>query len=532
MEVTKIAFAKLPQFSKKDRAYAARDERLRPFYKYSPQLESFAQAIEDKAKDPINRSLLVEVLKDQYASLEMGAALSHNIELLLDNRTFTLTTAHQPSLFTGPLYYIYKIISAINLAERLQKEYPDYNFVPVFVTGGEDHDFEEANHANIFGKRLEWQSGQQGSVGAMSTDTLTPVLEELENLLGDREADQFVKKAVLNSYRENDIYSVATVAMVHQLFGDRGLVVLNMNEPRLKRAFIPHLRKELFEQPSEKLVLETSNCLDEAGFKPQATPRPINLFYLRDQLRERIVEEAGIYTVLNTEYRFTKAELEAELEAHPEHFSPNVVMRPIYQESILPNLAYIGGGGELAYWMERQSQFAHFGLNFPILMRRNSALWLDRGMAKKRQKLGLSIEELFADVEDLIKLYVQRNATESLDFSAQRQQLADLFAAYQQSAKRIDPSLEKAVLAEKAKQEKGLGQLEGRLHRAEKQKHDTAISQLRNLKDKLFPGNNGLQERSDNFIGLYLKYGPSFLDTLYAALDPLDPHFVIIEDPV
>lgn len=529
MHTTKIAFSQVPQLSKKDQAYAALDPQLRPFYRYSPTLESFAQALKDKAQDPIDRELLVTVLQDQYATLPLGAELTHNIAKLRDERTFTLTTAHQPSLFTGPLYYIYKIISTINLAERLREAYPDYHFVPVFVTGGEDHDFEEANHARVFGRLIQWQTEQRGSVGAMTTEGLEPVLNELEESLGTGEHADFIRQRVIQPYREYDRYSTATIAMVHHLFGDRGLVVLNMNEPRLKRAFLPHLRTELFEQASEALVQETVEALTEAGFKPQATPRRINLFYLRAQLRERIVEEEGQFRVLNTDYRFTRAEMLAELEAHPERFSPNVVMRPLYQESILPNLAYIGGGGELAYWMERQRQFDHFGLNFPILIRRNSALWMDKSVAKRREKLGFGIEELFEDTEELVKRYVQRHAGESLDFSEQHQQLVALFAAYQRSAKQVDPSLEKTVLAERAKQEKALGQLEGRLHRAEKQKHDTALKQLRSLREKLFP-DNGLQERHDNFIGYYLKHGPAFFDHLYDKLDPLDKRFVIIED--
>ncbi|MEO0778342.1 MAG: bacillithiol biosynthesis BshC, partial [Bacteroidota bacterium] len=210
MHTTKIAFSQVPQLSKKDQAYAALDPQLRPFYRYSPTLESFAQALKDKAQDPIDRELLVTVLQDQYATLPLGAELTHNIAKLRDERTFTLTTAHQPSLFTGPLYYIYKIISTINLAERLREAYPDYHFVPVFVTGGEDHDFEEANHARVFGRLIQWQTEQRGSVGAMTTEGLEPVLNELEESLGTGEHADFIRQRVIQPYREYDRYSTAT----------------------------------------------------------------------------------------------------------------------------------------------------------------------------------------------------------------------------------------------------------------------------------------------------------------------------------
>ena len=198
-----------------------------------------------------------------------------------------------------------------------------------------------------------------------------------------------------------DSYSTATIHLVNSLFGADGLVVAGMNDPDLKRGFIPILIEELVQQRSHELVGATSSQLNEVGFKTQATPRKINLFYLRDQIRERIVFDEGIYKVLNTDYKFNETELIAEVNQHPEHFSPNVVMRPLYQEKTFPNLAYIGGGGELAYWLERKSQFDHFKINYPMLIRRNSVLWLDQGMSKKIDKLNLNITDIFVETESV-----------------------------------------------------------------------------------------------------------------------------------
>lgn len=529
MQVRKIPFSEIEQLSKTDQAYAQNDPKLRPFYKYLPHLESFAEVIADKAKANINRELLVSVLEEQYAKYEQSEVLQKNIAALGSPNTFTVVTAHQPSLFTGPLYYIYKIVTTLNLAKRLAERYPEYHFVPVFVTGGEDHDFEEINHAHIFGNRLEWQSGETGSVGMMSTRKLDTVLAELKEILGTNDRATKIYGEIAAAYEGNDYYSAATVDLVNRIFGERGLVVLNMNNARLKREFTPHLRKELFEQPSHALIEKAHARLDELGFKAQATPREINLFYLADQIRERIVWEEEKFKVLNTELAFSQAEMEAELEAHPERFSPNVVVRPLYQEAILPNLAYVGGGGELAYWLERKEQFAHFGINFPVLMRRNSAMWIDKGNAKKREKLEFSIAELFQPTEDLVKLYVQRNASEEWDFSKEKAAMKNIFAAYKETAAKVDPTLVKAFSAEEVKQGKVLDQLESRIQRAEKQKHETSLNQLRNLKEKLFP-NNGLQERTDNFISFYLKHGDDFIAELIEHFDPFDPSFVVLEE--
>jgi bacillithiol biosynthesis cysteine-adding enzyme BshC len=241
------------------------------------------------------------------------------------------------------------------------------------------------------------------------------------------------------------------------------------------------------------------------------------------------VQEGETFKVLNQDISWTAAELEAEIGANPQRFSPNVVMRPIYQEHILPNLAYIGGGGEIAYWLERKKQFEAFGLNFPMLVRRNSVLFVDKGTRKRLDKLDLQVEDLFGDIEALIKAYVRENTENEISLSEEKKALAQVFKQVEAKAQEVDPTLRKAAAAEGARQMNSLNQLEGKLMRAEKQRHDTAVNQMRTLKDKLFP-NNGLQERYDNFTMYYLKYGRGFFEALLEHLDPLDNRFVVLID--
>ena len=522
-----IPFDEIPQLSSRDKAYANSDKALRPFYKYEVNIESFAQVIEDKKQKPVNRSVLVEVLKEQYEDLATTKMVEQNIAALEGKNTFTLITAHQPSLFTGPLYYIYKIISTINLAKKLNVHYPNYYFVPVFITGGEDHDFEEVQYAYLFNKKLLWESGERGSVGKMRTASILPVLEDLNNILGNSPNAQYLYQLMKKAHTSHELYADATIDLVNELFKKEGLVVVNMSHPQLKRLFIPIIKEELLQQPSQALVETSIQELEKAGFGGQATPRSINFFYLREQIRARFILENGIYKVLNTDYTFTKEELLKELEKHPERFSPNVVMRPLFQEYIMPNLAYIGGGGELAYWMERQSQFAHFGVNFPMLIRRNSVVWIDKGNSKKMDKLGLSLRDIFEDVEVLIKRYVQANTDNELSLKEQKIALRKIYDEVIDKAKAIDSTLVKTVKAEQSKQFNSLNVLEAKLLRAEKQRYDIAINQIRSLIGKLFPS-NGLQERHDNFMSLYLKYGEVFFDTLKENLDVLDRRMVVI----
>ncbi|MBL7781190.1 MAG: bacillithiol biosynthesis BshC, partial [Saprospiraceae bacterium] len=260
----------------------------------------------------------------------------------------------------------------------------------------------------------------------------------------------------------------------------------------------------------------------------QAAPREINLFYLKPGMRQRIVLEDGMYRVLQTNLGFSEAEIMAELDLHPERFSPNVVLRPLYQETILPNLAYVGGGGELAYWLERRSLFEHFGIAFPMLVRRNSVLWLDQDAQKKLTKFGFTPQQFFQDTEALVREYIAANASGEVSLDKEIADLKTIFDQIAAKAVAIDPTLEKAVRADETKSVAAFEQWQGRLLRAEKQKHEVTLNQMRALKEKLFPG-NGLQERTDNFLPYLLKYGDAFLEALQENLDPFEAGFVIIE---
>ncbi|RME97570.1 MAG: bacillithiol biosynthesis cysteine-adding enzyme BshC, partial [Bacteroidetes bacterium] len=368
-----------------------------------------------------------------------------------------------------------------------------------------------------------------GAVGARSTQTLSKALAQLKEVLGESPEAQYIYEQLEAAYQRHETYGMATADYVHQLFGRYGLLVLDMARPAFKRAFVPIMEEELFEQASQAYIEAAQAQLEAVGFSGQAHAREINLFYLGQGYRERIVKEGDTYLVLNQDLQFSAAQLREELRAHPERFSPNVIMRPLFQELILPNLAYVGGGGEIAYWLERKEQFAHFGIPFPMLIRRNSLLWLDRGNCQRMDKLGLTVEDLFQDTDALIRAYVTKSAQSELTIAEEKAQLESLFQSIANKARDIDPTLAKAILAEYTRQAKSLDNLEGRLLRAEKQKHETALNQIRKLKEKLFP-NNGLQERYDNFLNFYPRYGDRFFEILLTHLDPLTEGFVVIAD--
>lgn len=529
MKITTFDFNDIAQLSETDKAYTLGDSSLQPFYEHKVELAQFAKVIEQKKVDKVQRTILVEELERQYKNIETSVATSLNIQKLRNENCYTIITAHQPNLFTGPLYFIYKIVSAINLAEKLSKTYPNQQFVPVFWVGGEDHDFDEVNHLNLFGKRLTWDDEQGGAVGNYSVESLRSTLDQVKEILGGGEYALVMAAQLEKFYGKAENYTEAVKGFVNWIFGRYGLVIVNPNAGVFKRQLIPVFKDELLNHTSKPMIESTGRELVALGYKQQAYAREINLFYLSPNRRDRIVKEDGIYKVLGTSIVFSEAEIVAELEKNPQNFSPNVILRPLFQETILPNLAYVGGGGEIAYWLERKKQFAHYQIPFPMLIRRCSVMWIPKGMTKLMQKLDIQINQLFTDTHQLLKDYVLKNTEGELSLATEKQALDQMFEQILIKAKRVDPGLEKGVLGQQVQMQKAVEKLEQRLIRSEKKKNETSMQQIQKLKDSLFP-NNGLQERYDNFLAFYSRYGDLFLDTLKANLDVLNKKFIVIED--
>lgn len=513
-------------FSKLILDYIEGDQRLSPFYKSAPALEAFGEAIKEKKKESISRQLLAGVLKSQYGPELLSEDLLETIESLTDPGTFTVTTGHQLNIFGGPLYFIYKIITTVNLAEAVEKAHPGCRIVPVFWMATEDHDFEEINHVNIFGKQLKWDDQAGGAAGRMDPRGLASALEELKVILGSSAHAEELYSLFEKAYTSHETLAGATRYFVHRLLGKYGLLIIDGDDPELKSLFSDIMKTDILEEISSREVTETDQQLQAAGYKTQAHPREINFFYLDEGIRERIVLENGQYRVLNTSLEFSRETLGREIEEHPEKFSPNVIMRPVYQEKILPNLAYIGGGGELAYWMQLQSTFRAHGVNFPVLILRNSALLIDENGRKKADALEIDPASLFLPEQQLIDVYVKSHSTEELTLEDEKKELDELFEKISRKAISVDPTLKDSAEAEKTKTLNSLKGLEHKLSKAGKRKFDTEIAQLSRLREKLFPG-TGLQERHDNFIPFYLKQGPSFFDLLKDHFDPFLNKFQI-----
>ncbi|MFK7908803.1 MAG: bacillithiol biosynthesis cysteine-adding enzyme BshC, partial [Chitinophagales bacterium] len=407
--------------------YLSGKESLREFYKYPFELAAFAEVIENTAAKSYDRENLQKVFEKQYADLPHTSAVAKNIASIADSNTFTVITGHQTNLFTGPLYFVHKILSVIVLSEQLNETYPDAYIVPVYWMGSEDHDFAEINHTNLFGKKLVWEDakGKDSAMGRISTESLQSVFGELKAILGDSEHAVATLELIKRAYIEQPTLGKATQFIVNELFGKYGLLVIDQDDADLRKTFVPIIEEELLKRPSKDLVEATNVKLEAKDYHGQAFARDINFFYLTDELRQRIEwnEDESIFEVVDTAVRFTEPQILAEVKAHPERFSPNVILRPVYQQKTIPCLAYIGGGGELAYWMQLQRVFDHYGVNYPMLVLRNSVLCVDKRNAKRMEKSGVDVVNLFRNTEKLVVEYVRENSENQLNVYAEKQKV-------------------------------------------------------------------------------------------------------------
>ncbi len=509
--------------------YLDQKAELDPFYHRFPKVENFKSQIKEKqASFPAaHRKVLQHVLETQYTHVNTSEATQENILSLAKDTTFTVVTGHQLNLFTGPLYFLYKIVSTINLTRDLKEKHPDYDFVPVYWMATEDHDFDEINYFNLFGKKIQWNRNDGGAVGVFDTDGLDKVFEIFSSEIGSGLNAERLKSLFKEAYLEHNNLAEATRYLANELFADYGLVIIDGDDQELKRLFIPFMEKELVEQAAYNAVLPKAEKLDEAGYKVQVNPREINLFYLAEGLRERIIEKEGSYFVNETDISWSKSELLKHLYEVPERFSPNVMMRPLYQEVILPNLCYIGGGGELAYWLELKDYFETVQVPFPMLLLRNSVLIQTKKQAEKIKKLNVSDTELFLKQHELINHKVRRISNIDINFDPQRAHLKQQFQEMYTLAEQTDVTFKNAVKAQEVKQLKGLDMLEKRLLKAQRIKLSDHVQRLTAIQNELFP-NQSLQERTTNFSEMYLEYGEHLIPTLIEHLDPLKGEFLII----
>ena len=533
MEKQLLTYKSTRQFSDLVLDYLEGSDQLRPFFNRAPDLDQVKAQIQEKSQSfpPSSRAKLVQALIGQYQDFSLNESFDQRIKLAIQalsgEKTFTVTTGHQLNLFTGPLYFLYKIFGAINLAEQYTAQNPGYRFLPVFWMASEDHDFEEIAHFRTGAHKINWPKQGAGPVGRLMCTDLDEVLNTLDKLWGGTVIGRSMLNLFKSVYTPELTLAQATRKLVHELFKDYDLIIIDGDDAVLKSEFTSIMRHELTENGCSQAIEKTTQALTLKGYHKQVHPREINLFYCDSGLRERIIATESGFAIDQTEMRFTQGELLDLLERRPELFSPNALLRPLYQERVLPNLAYIGGGAEVAYWAQLKDCFATNALTYPMVYLRNSISLIPAKVIGKLRRINLEISDLFLPMDELSRRYVARNSGLEIDFSAQITHLKKQFEQLYLMAEQTDASFMGAVGAQEKKQIKGLERLQQRLMRAEKRKHAQDIQRLAKMREWLFPEGT-LQERKENMSWGLTQIGPEFLALLKNHIDPSDHRFTLL----
>lgn len=525
---TPLAYKETGYFSAIITDYIDAAPALKPFYEHPVSLAGVEAAIRARQQVATNRNVLVESLQKQYTDITTSEKVRSNINLLGQSNTFTITTAHQPALFTGTLYFIYKIFHAIRLAEQLNQQYSDYRFVPVYWMGSEDADLDELGKFYLGDEKIVWDTRQKGAVGKMNTRGLDKLIHRIDGELSVLPHGAALSQLLRECYLSSPDIQTATFKLLDKLFAEYGLVVLIPDTADLKRQMRAVFEDDLFQQRPSEIVNSSIEKLAR-HYKVQASPREINLFYLKDDIRSRIVKTGDRFHVHDTNISFSAEEISKELDEHPERFSPNVILRGLYQETILPNIIFVGGGGETAYWLELKDLFQHYKVPFPVLVLRNSFLWVDKKWQSKIRNMGFSVADFFKPEQQLITDLVTRNKNGQLKLVHEMQEAVKLYDQVKSKAAEIDKSLQQHVDALRVKALKPLEELEKKILRAEKRKYEAEQRQVHAIKKALFP-KDGLQERIDNFMPYYARWGAGFLEMIYRHSLGLDQKFVVLEE--
>ncbi|MEO7535488.1 MAG: bacillithiol biosynthesis cysteine-adding enzyme BshC [Ferruginibacter sp.] len=516
-------------FSKIVLDYINQEESIQGFYKHPVSIEGVKAAINERKNFDTNRTLLSATLKKQYSGLQTSPSVNHSLESLLSPNTFTVCTAHQPNIFTGHLYFIYKILHTIKLADRLNNEITNSHFVPVYYMGSEDADLEELGHIYVNGDKHEWTTTQTGAVGRMKVDkALVKMLGQVEGQLDVYPYGREILSVMTEFYTEGQSIQQATFQLVNKMFADYGLLIVLPDNADLKRSFKQTIERELMDAFSHTAVEEVISKFP-ASYKAQASGREINMFYLSDGKRERIEQVNDKWQVVNTELEFSQQELINELNEYPERFSPNVILRPVFQEWILPNIAFIGGGGEIAYWLQLKNVFESANVPYPLLIVRNSFMVVDKKDHLLMKNLRFGFADIFKSELNLMKELVKRDSKLQVTLEKEKAALSSLYDQIKNIASNVDNTLLTHTEALQTQALKKIDSLEKKILRAEKKKFDAEQRQLQKIKTHLFPNNN-LQERVENIMPVYAKWGKSFFDAIYQNSLTLEQQFAIISE--
>jgi bacillithiol biosynthesis cysteine-adding enzyme BshC len=480
--------------------------------------------------------MLIDILKRQNVTFGGSELTASNIELLSNDNTFAVVTGQQVGLYTGNLYTILKTITAVKLAKELKEKFSDYNFVPVFWLESEDHDLEESNHVHIINRQNELvrigfdnPAGSEEDptkknfrpVGIIKFDsTINAINEQLKNSLVDTDFKAALIENINTSYSVNSDYKNAFARYLNWIFMDYGPVFIDPGDAEVKKLLTPVFEKELNTSPRLCETIITTSAELEKSYDLQVKPKVINLFFIHNENRLLIEpRENNRFALRNSKRRFEHDELMEILFQNPEYFSPNVVLRPICQDYLLPTVAYVGGPSEISYFAQLKPAYEHYDITMPAIFPRASVTVLENKIKKFLTTFDLDFTDVFHH-KKLISKVVNKLSEIKIEeeFSKAQDEFNRVFYDLKTVTGKIDRTLTNTVDNLKQKLYSSLEVFKSKLTNAQAAKSDTTTNQIDKVTNNIYPDHN-LQERMINVTYFLNKYNDAFIKKLIDEVD-------------
>ncbi|MEX0906309.1 MAG: bacillithiol biosynthesis cysteine-adding enzyme BshC [Balneolaceae bacterium] len=520
MSCTSVPFQSLP-FPELFKDYISQNPKLSEFFSGSPFSDSEIEKKIETFRFTGNRKKTVELLKDFNQQFNPPAETIQSLNKLSDEKSFAVVTGQQLILYGGPVFTIYKVLTAIELSNKWQKKY-NKPFVPVFWLADEDHDFEEVSKIGFPGtdEFNEINIGALGegneTAGELSLNgSFSEFRKSLEESQIETEFSRDLWKALDDFYSSGEKLRTAFGRLLLFLFGKHGLVLAGSNDQAIKNHVVQPLQKSVVNYKElYKSLQGTTRGLVKKGYQAQVQVQESNLFWIDEyRQRKKINVKDNRWAVEKDGREWSTEQLSKEIEKQPHRFSPNVFLRPVVQDTLLPSITYIGGPGEIAYYSQMKNFYRNFDMEMPLIFPRFSATVLESGIDRIKEKLPFSFPDYFDRIEDLESRYIQNKNSVDVEqlFAQWKNRTDELTKEIKTKIGEIDPTLAGSAGKAKAVYLAELDKLKGKIYRSIKQQEKIQLERLHKIKNNINPNKN-LQEREVAFIYFMNKYGLDIWD--------------------
>jgi len=539
MNLTSIPYSRIPQTTDLLLDYLYHHERVVPFYNGSPfdpaSYEKLALGVQ---RVSFARDQVADILQRQNESFGCEHATFANINRLRETGTFAVVTGQQVGAFSGPAYTLYKALTAIRLAQSLSEQ--GIPAVPVFWLASEDHDLEEVAEAEVLGEdhqpvmlRAEGEkSAPQCSVGYVKfSPAVDALLDRLEATLPPGPPRQQLLQDLRESYRPGVTWSQAFGRLLARLFSRWGLILLDPLDETVHALSAPVYGRALeLSTEIRGRLRERSSAMLRAGYQAQVhTGEDATLLFVERRGNRLALRQEGEEFSVNHEERFTRAELRVWLSKSPVEFSPNVLLRPIVQDLLLPTVAYVGGPSEIAYLGQAQAIYPAFARPMPVIFPRASFTLVDHRLQRWLEKYDLTLEDVWQGEEHLNRKMAGAGPAEGwmARFDETQQGLARSLGQLRQDVETLDPTLVAALEGGREKMMYQLEKLKGKISRAAVGRSTLLARHQQSLLHSLLP-HGDLQERRISGIYFLGRGGYGLLESLLTQIraDSADHHVI------